>query len=44
MNFYLVFKGFLIDKKIQDKNKVFQRQISNELKVKNKSKVKSKQR
>jgi hypothetical protein len=42
MNFYLNFKRFLIDK-IQDKNKVFQRQISNELKVKNKSKVKSKQ-
>ena len=32
MNFYLVFKRFLIDK-IQDKSKVFQRQISNELKV-----------
>jgi hypothetical protein len=29
----LIFKRFLIDK-IQDKNKVFQRQISNELKVK----------
>lgn len=29
----MIFKRFLIDK-IQDKNKVFQRQISNELKVK----------
>ena len=33
MNFYLIFKRFLIDK-IQDKSKVFQRQKSNELKVK----------
>ena len=34
----MIFKRFLIDK-IQDKNKVFQRQISNELKVKVKVKV-----